>query len=250
MRDALECLDRSADEVARRKGEFLSLAAHSLSQPMQTLELAYSAIQRTQRADAELSELARTSLARLRTLLGQLLEISRVESGSIQLDEQLISVSEVCADLERHFGPLARGKGLGFRRSACSSIIETDPVLLGSVLSNLVSNAICFTSTGEISLECRSSAEGSVEVAVHDSGIGIRQQQLHEIFQDFYRSEAARQIAPEGFGLGLGLVRRWSKLLGFPVTVRSEVGRGSTFTIQIPAEKVRAFPTPETIASS
>jgi len=251
VREALECLGRSADEVARRKGEFLSLAAHSLSQPMQTLELAYSAIQGgAQRADAELSQLAAAALARLRTLLGQLLEISRVEAGSLQLDEQFIGLAEICADLDRRFGPLARAKGLRFLCSSSTPfIIATDPAVLSKVLSNLVSNAICFTSTGEISVKCKSNAEGGLEVAVNDSGIGIPQQQLHEIFQDFYRGEVARQVAPEGFGLGLGLVRRWSKLLGFPVTVLSEVGRGSTFTIQIPAEKLTALPAPEAIAS-
>jgi PAS domain S-box-containing protein len=234
-----------AQEVARVKGEFLSLAAHDLSQPIQTLELVISALRRQTGLPSEfveLAALASTSLARMRELLKMLLDISRVESGTIQVVEQSVQVAEICNDLERQFGSIARAKTLRFRSTPCPRLIETDPMLLRELLSNLVANAIRYTSHGEVLIECTAAADGSVHLAIHDTGIGIPQEQLHAIFEDFYRGAEAKHAYRDGFGLGLGIVRRLSTLLGFPVTVNSEVGRGSTFAVQIPQNKVLAIP--------
>ncbi len=245
----LEELRRSrqaAQEVAQVKGEFLSLAAHDLSQPVQTLELVMGALERSTSLPSEFVELAglaSTSLVRMRELLKMLLEISRVESGTIQVVEQPVQVADICNDLERQFGPIARAKTLQFRSSPCARIIETDPVLLRGLLSNMVANATRYTSRGEVVIECTAPTDGSVHLAVHDTGIGIPKEQLHAIFEDFYRGAEAKHVSRDGFGLGLGIVRRLSKLLGLPVTVNSEVGRGSTFAVQIPHNKV--FPIPE-----
>lgn len=239
--DELTRSRQAAQEVAQVKGEFLSLAAHDLSQPIQTLELVISALER--RTDlpsefVELAALASTSLVRMRELLKMLLDISRVESGTIQVIEQPVQVADICNDLERQFGPIARAKALQLRSAPCSRIIETDPTLLRGILSNLVANATRYTSRGEVFIECTTLSDGSVRVAVHDTGIGIPQEQLHSIFEDFYRGAEAKRAHRGGFGLGLGIVRRLSTLLGFPVTVDSEVGRGSTFAVQIPRNKV------------
>lgn len=247
--DELKRSRQTAEDVARVKGEFLSLAAHDLSQPVQTLELVCSAIERNATPSsefAELAEVASTSLVRMRELLKMLLDISRVESGSIRIDEQPVRIADICDDLERRFGSVAHAKNLKFRTSACPRIVVTDPTLLRGMLSNLVSNAIRYTSHGEIFLECAISAEGDVRLAVRDTGIGIAPEHVHAIFEDFYRGPDAKLATQDGFGLGLGIVRRLSKLLGFPVTVHSALGQGSIFTVQIPPHKV--FSIPEDIA--
>ena len=249
--DELRHSREAAREVAQMKGQFLALAAHDLSQPLQTLELVISSLEHHAALPHEFVEfagLASTSLVRMRELLKMLLDISRVESGTIQVIEQPILVAEICSDLERQFGPIARDKTLQFRSTPCARIIETDPVLLRGMLCNLVANATHYTSRGEIFVECTAPADGSVHVAVHDTGIGIPPEQLHSIFEDFYRGADAKSAYQGGFGLGLGIVKRLSKLLGFPVTVNSEVGHGSTFAVQIPHNKV--FPIPDTIILS
>jgi len=247
--DELKRSREAARDVAQVKGEFLALAAHDLSQPVQTLELVISSIERHTALPAELVELAvlaSTSLARMRELLKMLLDISRVESGTIQIIEQPIRVADICNDLERRFGPIARAKTLQFRSTPCPHILETDPALLRAMLSNLVANAVRYTSRGEVFIECTASVDGGMRLAVHDTGIGISHEQRRMIFDDFYRGAEAERANRDGFGLGLGIVRRLSKLLAFPVTVESEVSRGSTFTVHIPKDKV--FPIPDDTA--
>jgi len=245
IRDELERSRQAAEDVARLKGEFLALAAHDLSQPVQTLEFVVSCIQKqTGLPDdvASLAGIASSSLTRMRELLKMLLDISRIESGTIQVMELPIQVVDILDDLERQFGANARAKNLAFHTRSCATVLATDPTLLRAILSNLTANAIRYTPRGKVSVDCVPAADGGVRFAVQDTGIGIPPEKTQIIFDDFYRSADAESTSQDGFGLGLGIVRRLSKILGFPVTVESVVGHGSTFAVHIPKEKVQAGP--------
>lgn len=236
---------RAAEHIARVKGEFLAMAAHDLSQPEQTLDLVVGSIERSVAPGSEIAQLvtlASSSLARMRELLKMLGEISRLESESVQVVEEPVGVLEMYEYLERQFRPVAQAKALKFVSEPCPYVVETDPTLLRGMLSNLVSNAIRYTSQGTVVLQCLEPPDGSLRLAVSDTGIGIPDDQVQTIFEDFRRLEEARRIHREGFGLGLGIVRRLSELLGLPVDVESSVGRGSTFRVSIPPAKVHRMP--------
>ena len=239
--DELRQAKQAAERVARAKGEFLAFAAHDLSQPQQTLDLVISAIERDapQSSDiAKLSGVASASLARMRELLKLLLEISRLESGTVQVVNEPVRIADIFEDIVRQFGHVARAKSLRLVSEPCPHIVETDPKLLRGMLSNLVANAIRYTPHGEVHLQCVTAADGGLRLAVRDTGIGIPGDQLQTIFEDFNRLDEARRTHGDGFGLGLGIVRRLSTVLGFPVTVESMVGCGSTFCVEIPPPKV------------
>jgi signal transduction histidine kinase len=149
-----------------------------------------------------------------------------------------VQVAEIFTHLERQFGPAARSKGLRFITEPSAHIVNTDPTLLRGMLSNLLSNAIRYTREGEVGLRATVKPDGTLSLAVEDTGIGIPSNELETIFQDFRRLEKGERMAREGFGLGLGIVRRLSSLLQFPVTVQSGVERGSVFRVEIPSAKV------------
>lgn len=245
LMDELREAQHAAEHVARVKGEFLAMAAHDLSQPEQTLDLVVSTIERSVAPGSEIAQLAAlasASLARMRELLRMLGEISRLESESVRVVAEPIGVPEIYEYLERQFRPVAQAKTLEFVSEPCPHIVETDPTLLRGMLSNLVSNAIRYTTHGSVVLRCLKSPDGTLRLAVSDTGIGIASDQVQTIFDDFLRLEAGHQLHRQGFGLGLGIVRRLSDLLGFPVEVESSVGHGSTFRVVIPAAKVYRLP--------
>jgi PAS domain S-box-containing protein len=238
---------RAAEEAVRVKGEFLGLAAHDLSQPVQTLEVMISAIEQhagQPSAIAELSALGATSLARMRELLKTLLEMSRLDSAALKIHAQPAQVAEIFEYLARQFGPLARAKGLRFVTEPSGQIVETDASLLRGMLSNLLANAIRYTPAGEVRLRCTTGDDGQLYLEVSDTGIGIPHDQQKLIFEDFHRLQQTEVKGTEGFGLGLGIVRRLSTLLQLPVKVCSTVGSGSTFTVEVPANKVFELPQP------
>ena len=243
IQDELRQARQAAEQIARIKGEFLAIAAHDLCQPQQTLELVLGTMARIASSAFDMTELtAQTSapLVRVRELLRMLLEISRLESGSLRVIAEPVSVDDICSDLARQFEPSARGKGLRFAVEPCPNIVETDPRLLRSMLSHLVANAIRYTPKGEVNVRCTAPDDGGVRLAVQDTGIGIAGDRLDVIFEDFNRLDEARRIHAEGSGLGLGIVRRLSEVLGLSVTVQSTLGSGSKFQIEIPAAKVYA----------
>ena len=222
--------------------EFVGLAVHDLTQPVQALELAIEDIDRTigaGRAGGSVA-VARVSVARMRELLRMLLEICRIETGAGCIEEQPLQISEMFEYLERQFSPGARAKGLAFRCEPAWHVVQTDALLLRSMLANLVSNAIRYTPKGEVRLRAHMLSGGALCLEVSDTGIGIASVDRKRIFEDFRRLDAGRQATRDGFGLGLGIVRRVSRVLGLPVTVRSSLGRGSTFRVEIPSSKVLA----------
>lgn len=245
MLSQLQDAKQQAEMAARAKGEFLSYAAHDLTQPVQALELAVDSIRQKIPVSSEVPELtaATDSVARMRELLKMLLEISRIESGTVRAQEEPVAVAEMFECLARQFGAAARAKGLEFICAVRGEVIDTDPVLLRSLLGNLLGNAIRYTPAGEVRLAAQSRPDGSLSLEVSDTGIGIPGSELKRIFEDFHRLEEARRVTREGFGLGLGIVRRLADLLGFAVSVQSTIGSGSTFSIEIPSSHhLRAAP--------
>jgi PAS domain S-box-containing protein len=239
--DELRDARQMAERVSRLKGEFLSMAAHDLSQPVQTLELLVSSIEHRVPPQSEVAELlghAAFSLSQMRQLLKMLSDISRMESGSLRIIPEPVPVDSIFTDLERQFATLAQSKSLRYISNPCHHVVETDPALLRTILANLVANAIRYTPRGEVQVGCFASPTGSLHLVVSDTGIGIPEDQLRTIFEDFYRLDEARRAHRDGFGLGLGIVRRLSGLLELPVTVNSRIGHGSTFDVEIPAQKV------------
>lgn len=243
-----QAAQRAAEELVRIKSEFLSLAAHDLSQPLQSLELVIDAMGQALAAPTEggskLAEVSRLSgqanaaLARMRELVRMLLEIARLESGTVRVHAEPVSVAEMFSYLERQFAPLARARALAFETESTDHLIVTDPTLLRGLLANLLANALRYTRCGEVRLKSAPAKDGRLHLLVQDTGIGIPQSELARIFEDFRRLDEAERLTSEGFGLGLGLVRRLSGLLGTPVHVESTVGRGSTFAVEIPQAKV------------
>ncbi len=242
-------VQRAAQELVRAKSEFLCLAAHDLCQPMQSLDLLIDEIGHAAGGASsgnyeELSQISRlaaqaqVSLARMRELVRMLLEIARLESGTVHIETQPVPIAEMFEYLKRQFTPMARAKALGFKIEPSMHIVDTDPTLLRGLLANFVANALRYTSSGEVRLQATAAADGSLRLAVRDTGIGIPNSEITRIFEDFHRLGDAERLACDGFGLGLGLVRRLSALLGLPVKVESTVGTGSTFAVEIPAVKV------------
>jgi protein-histidine pros-kinase len=241
FQNELRAAQRAAEGVAKLKGEFLGMAAHDLSQPLQTMELLIASLERRMPAGRENAEIfgeAATCLGRMRQLLRMLGEISRAESGVLQIKLEPVSIATIFSDLERQFSAAARAKSLHYASEPCSHVVETDPALLRGMLSNLIGNAIQYTPQGEVRVRCLAPRDGGLQLLVADTGWGIPDDELQPIFDDFHRGDAARRTNREGFGLGLGIVRRFSMLLGLPISVSSTIGAGSTFRITVPPEKV------------
>ena len=136
------------------------------------------------------------------------------------------------APLANEFAALASSRGLEFRFVASSAIVETDPALLRRILQNFLSNAVRYTRSGRVLLGCRRHP-GGLEIAVIDTGPGIPAARQPEIFEEFRRLEVGQDF-DHGLGLGLSIADRLSKLLHHRLALRSEVGRGSNFSIVVP----------------
>jgi CheY-like chemotaxis protein len=161
-----------------------------------------------------------------------LLEISQLDTGTMRPERTDFSAGELLAQLELEFAPLARAKGLELVFVSSRRVIRSDKRLLRRMLQNLVSNAIKYTKTGKVLVGCRRSREG-LRFEVWDTGHGIPASQHEAIFREFHRLERGMREA-RGAGLGLSIVERISKVLGHRVTIRSEEGRGSVFSLEVP----------------
>ncbi len=238
-RDRMEKQLISARQEAERANKantaFLAAASHDLRQPVQALALLNGALRRTVK-DAralEMIESQEHSLTAMTNLLNSLLDISRLDAGAIAPEFEEFPIGRVIDRLAAEFGRQAKHKGLAFAAESIDVVVRSDPSLLAEILQNLVSNAIRYTEQGSVSIRCER-VDSHCRLDVVDTGVGIADDEMELIFQEF--QQGANQSAnKEGFGLGLAIVRRLAELLGVDITVRSEVGKGSCFTILIPA---------------
>ena len=236
-----------AEQAMVAKSQFLAAASHDLRQPVHALALFGAALE--ERAGNEqdvrrLSGLIGESSQALKSLLDGLLDISRLDAGNLAPTVVDVRLDGILAPLHHQFEPLAARKGLELRYVPTSLWARSDPAMLERIARNLVSNAIHYTERGKVLFGCHRGAEG-IELRVYDTGRGIADDMLDEIFVEFRQLHNPERDRSKGMGLGLAIVRRLAALLDQPVFVRSVVGKGSLFALRMPYGEAQATPTTE-----
>ena len=233
--EALAEAKDAAEQASAAKSRFLAAASHDLRQPLQALAMFVNVL-----SGREMDDKSRQLLHRIRDcsdalerLLGSLLDISKLDAGLFVPQRRQFNVGAMMERLCSEIRPLAEEKGLKLRRVPCSLLVDSDPGLLDRLLRNLLTNAVRHTETGKILIGCRRDGD-HVRIEVWDTGVGIPQDQIGMIFEEFHQVGNPARDRREGLGLGLAIVRRLSNLLDHPVTVRSTVGQGSCFTVRLP----------------
>jgi Na+/proline symporter/signal transduction histidine kinase len=222
-----------ADQANLGKTRFLAAAGHDLMQPLHAARLFLSAlVDRAGDGDPLIGQVD-ASLRSVEELLGELLDVSKLDSGVVTAKMAAFRIDDVMAPLRDEFTVLAARHGLKFRMVRSSAAVNSDPALLRRVLQNLLGNAVRYTVSGGILLGCRRRA-GNLRIEVWDTGIGIADDKLRDIFTEFRQLEEVSADRGKGLGLGLSIVERLAGILGHPVTVRSTPGRGSCFAIEVP----------------
>jgi Na+/proline symporter/signal transduction histidine kinase len=225
----------AADHANLSKTRFLAAASHDILQPLNAARLYATSLVERERG-GEKSRLAGNvdaSLEAVEEILAALLDISRLDTGSMHAEFSNIRIDEVFSQLEVEFTPIAQEKGLRLTFMPCSLTVRTDRRLLRRLLQNLVANAIKYTPRGRVLVGCRRLKSGRLRVDVIDSGMGIPEDKQTIIFQEFQRLDQGAQAA-RGLGLGLSIVERLGRVLNHEIGLRSSPGKGSTFSVTIP----------------
>jgi Na+/proline symporter/signal transduction histidine kinase len=244
----LEQLNNQLQEATEGKTRFLAAASHDLLQPINAARLFNQSIrEQCERQDPEIDDLTNRvdrSLISADRLLRTLLDISKLDAGSVTPELSTFPVSELLEELALELGPLAERKGLELVVRPCDAGVYSDRGLLRSMLQNLMVNAIRYTRQGKVLVGCRRRGE-RILVEVYDTGIGIRKDDRVRIFEEFQRGENGRQESDDkGLGLGLAITQRLSLMLEHPVSVESRVGHGSRFSISVPAARLKPITRP------
>ncbi len=223
-----------AEEANISKTRFLAAASHDILQPLNAARLYVTSLIERQGGgeDARLIDNVDASLEAVEEIFGALLDISRLDAGAMRPEIFSFRMDELMRQLEVEFTPLAREKGLELTFVPCALGIRSDRRLLRRLLQNLVSNAVKYTPKGRVLVGCRR-VRGNLRIDVYDTGLGIPQSKMRAIFQEFHRLDEGARVA-RGLGLGLSIVERIGRVLSHEIDLRSEVGRGSRFSVEVP----------------
>jgi signal transduction histidine kinase/ActR/RegA family two-component response regulator len=233
---ALRASREQAQQASQTKSRFLAVASHDLRQPLQTARMLSSALVRRSSDPGihEIAEQQQHALGSAARLLNTLLDLSKLESGTLEPEIETVDLSVLFARLREELADLAEQKGVRLRVDASGLFARSDRQWLRQILQNLLTNALRYTpADGEVTLSARDRGD-DVSIEVRDTGAGIPPDQLGRIFDEFYRIEPIDVGAREGWGLGLSIVRHAAVMLGHRVDVQSEIGRGTTFTLTLP----------------
>ena len=232
-----------AEKADRAKSIFLATASHDLRQPLQALSLLNGTLRRVcKEADpAEALIQQKAAIGVMSRLLNALLDISKLESGAVKPVLTNWRVFGLFEQVRAEFESVAAGKGVHMEVEDSPAWVRSDLSLVGQVLRNLVSNAVKYTHRGRVRLRAVAEDNG-VRVEVTDTGIGMAPEELNRIYEEFYQIGVPTNATREGYGLGLSIVSRIVKLLNLQLGVSSEVGKGSTFSLTLPAGTATAVP--------
>ncbi|WP_295524513.1 response regulator [uncultured Pseudacidovorax sp.] len=247
LRRAQSDLEERADALARAsryKSEFLANMSHELRTPLNSVLILSKLL--ADNSQGNLSE-EQVRFARsihdsgndLLTLINDVLDIAKVEAGRLDIHAEFLPVARLVDSLQSTFTPLAQNKSLALRIEVSPDApahLISDRQRVEQILKNLLSNAIKFTDRGEVLLSVQPGPQGGVRFDVRDSGIGIAPDQQALIFEAFHQADGTTSRKYGGTGLGLSISRDLTRLLGGTLTVSSELGQGSTFTLSLPAD--------------
>ncbi|MEN0000748.1 MAG: PAS domain-containing hybrid sensor histidine kinase/response regulator [Pseudomonadota bacterium] len=236
---------RRAEEANISKTRFLAAAGHDISQPLNAARLyATSLVEKLPEdaSDRETIKKIDSALESVETIIGAVLDISRLDAGAMTPNNSVFSLGDLLNQLETDFRPMADEKNLDFKVLPTSINVETDRNLLRRLIQNLISNAIKYTRSGRVLVGVRRRGD-SIDLIVADTGIGIPKERAQHVFKEFQRLDDGARTA-SGLGLGLSIVDRISRVLNLPVTLRSDFGKGSVFSVDIPVS--HALPKQET----
>ena len=239
---ALQTKARELEQASRYKSEFLANMSHELRTPLNSSLILAKILADNPEGNLtpEQTRYAETILSSgndLLDLINDILDLSKIEAGRVDVQLERGVISRLLENLSRTFQPVAEQKGLAFWTQIAPGApedVETDLHRLEQVLKNLLSNALKFTERGEVRLEVSRADAGKVAFCVRDTGIGIPAEQQQIIFEAFRQADGTTIRKYGGTGLGLSISRELARLLGGEIHVASEVGRGSAFTVIIP----------------
>lgn len=245
-----------AENATLAKSRFLAAASHDLRQPTHALGMFVARLEQLS-LDTQTRELVgnlEASVQAMQDLLDGLLDLSRLESGAVQVNVDGVSIGVLFNGLRAALEPIASDKGLRLRVRPTDLWARTDAVLLQRMVMNLGHNALRYTERGTVLISCRAVDAGrNLRIEVWDSGIGISPEHQTEIFKEFYQVGNARRDRSYGLGLGLNIVERSAQLLGHRVAVRSNLGCGTRVSITLPMVPPPApkpeLAAPETVVS-
>jgi len=239
LRDARE----AAETANRSKDKYLAAASHDLLQPLNAARLLISTLRERPLAEAEkvLVERTHQALEGAEDLLTDLLDISRLDQAAVKPDVALYRLDELFGPLVSEFRTVADAAGLKLRARIGDYAISTDLRLMTRILRNFLSNACRYTDEGRILLGARRRGD-HLRLEVWDTGRGIAADRLQAIFLEFNQLDVGRAADRKGVGLGLAIVERIAKILGYRIEVRSWPGRGSMFSIDVPIGEAMPLP--------
>ncbi len=251
-------IERTARELQRAsalKDRFLASVSHELRTPMTVILGFTGALLRGNQG--ELNPSQRESLERVQRnaklllgLINDVLDISKIESGKMDVVRQRVSLARLLEHVQTDFGEAARRKGLRLTTETAPGLpdVVTDPAKVTQILANLVGNALKFTESGAIHVRAEAGPGPAWTLSVSDTGIGIPPDEQSAVFEEFRQGESQEHRGHGGTGLGLSIVRKLVVLLGGTISLQSAPGRGSTFTVRLPIESPADAPRDERAA--
>src|SRR3954452_17320809 len=242
MAEALERNWRAAQEAEKVKEEFFALVSHELRTPLSSIvgyvELLLEGTEEEPLTDAERQrflEIVDRNARRLQRLVGDLLFVARLEAGKLELQETDVDLSQTARDSIEAAKRQAERSGVKLREEIAGGLeVHGDPDRLGQVMDNLLSNALKFTPDGgEVGMRLFA-LNGTAELEVWDTGIGIPAHEQARLFERFFRASSATEAAVPGVGLGLSITRAIVESHGGRLSFTSTEGKGTTFRVQMP----------------
>lgn len=235
--DRIRTAEAERDQAMRadqEKSRFLAIASHDLRQPVHALGLFAATLEKRLQgtADEPVVRNVMRSIDGLDRSFNAMLDVSRLDAGTIEPNIQHFPLRDLFRRLHMHFAGQAELAGLGLRFSPGGKSVSSDPQLLERLLGNLIQNAIKYTREGGIVVVARSTST-HINVEVWDTGVGIAEADLPRVFDEFYQIGRGERARAQGLGMGLAIVKRLARLLGHGLTVTSQPGRGTMFRVGI-----------------
>jgi signal transduction histidine kinase/DNA-binding response OmpR family regulator len=248
-------IQKKAEELqlsTKYKSEFLANMSHELRTPLNSILLLSRLLTENNEKNlsteqVEYAKVIQSSGHGLLSLIDEILDLSKIEAGKLELEINTVKVEDVIEDMKALFAPVAKDKKLAFEIKVDKNItpvLETDKMRLEQILKNLLSNAIKFTSKGSVVFSVSDSERNGIRFSVKDTGIGIAKENQQHIFEAFQQADGSTRRKFGGTGLGLSISRELAKLLGGEILLSSEPGSGSEFILSLPlSNKKTSLPT-------